>query len=324
MEEMTLNKYLFILIIALFTVLSACSSDESETNVDAEEQAGQSDLDESENDETAFQEDLEQFPEEEPERIITTSVPIAEMLQMLDITPIGVPTSTNPLPEEFSEIDEIGSPMEPDLEKITELESDLIISAKSLEESLEDSLEGVDLDSAYLKTDSFDDLKRTFKVLGTYFDKEDEMNLVLDSMEEKENELMNQAEGKESPSVLLVIGTSDSFMVMNDESYLGSLVEKTGAENIATSVLEAKDTYSPISMEEIVGADPDMIFVLASGDHGSSEEAFHKEVENNEIWKSLSAYKEDEIHILDHETFGVTSIQNVEKAMTEIADYLYK
>lgn len=329
---MTLNKYILMLIIALFTVLSACSSDTaideedkaSETNAEeAEEVNEQYSLDHDGIDEEEFQKNLAQFPEEKPERIITTSVPMAEMLQLLDITPVGVPTSTNPLPEEFAEIDQIGSPMEPDLEMITNLEPDLILGAESLEGSLEASLGGIELDRAYLKTDSFDDLKQTFKVLGTYFDKTDEMNTVLENILQMENDLMEQAEGKELPSVLLVIGTSDSFMVMNEESYLGSLVEKLGAENIATTKLAAKDTYSPMSMEDVVVADPDIIFVLASGDHGASEEMFHQEVESNEIWKSLSAYKEDEIHILDHEIFGVTSIENVETAMTQIAEYFY-
>lgn len=327
-----MNKYKYILIIALFTLLAACSSDttadeeakKSEGNKDTKGTDELYSLDNDGVDEEAFQKDLGQLQVENPERIITTSVPIAEMLQLLDITPVGVPTSTNPLPDEFADIDQIGSPMEPDLEVVTDLEPDLILGAKSLEDSLETSLAGIDLNRAYLPTDSFDDLKRTFKVLGTYFDKTDEMNTVLEDILQMENELRQQADGKETPSVLIVIGASDSFMVMNDESYVGSLVEKLGAENIATTVLDAKDTYSPISMEDVVVADPDMIFVLASGDHGASEEMFNQEVESNEIWKSLSAYKEDEIHMLDHETFGVTSIQNIEGAMTQIADYFYK
>src|SRR5699024_2376044 len=114
-------------------------------------------------DETEFQEDLGQFSGIIPERIITTSVPITEMLHLLDVTPVGVPTSTNPIPKDFETIDQIGSPMQPDLEVVTNLEPDLIIGAKSLEDSLEENLEGIELDRVYLKTDSFDDLKRSFK-----------------------------------------------------------------------------------------------------------------------------------------------------------------
>lgn len=275
-------------------------------------------------DEDAFQEDLEQFSEDVPDRIITTSVPITEMLYLLNIIPVGVPTSTNPIPDEFGDIDQIGSPMQPDLEVVTNLEPDIIIGAKSLESSLEESLGGIEIERAYLKTDSFDDLKRTFKVLGTYFNKTEEMNKVLGEILDMENSLLRLAENKELPSVLLIIGTSDSFMVMGENSYLGSIVEKLGAENIATTKLDATGTYSPINMEDLVVADPDIIFVLASGDHGASEDMFENEVKSNDIWKSLSAYKNEQVHILDHDIFGVTSIMNVGKAMTQMAEFFYE
>ncbi|OMD00329.1 hypothetical protein BSK66_10315 [Paenibacillus odorifer] len=275
-------------------------------------------------DETLFNEALSQFPSTVPERIVTTSVPLTEMLYLLGITPVGVPTSTNPIPADFETIDRIGSPMAPDLEVVTKLEPDLLLGAESLRSTLDKSLEGIDLQKAYLRTESFEDLKLSLKVLGTYFNKKDEMNAALTKILDKENELSQLAEGKELPSVLLVIGTADSFMVMSEKSYLGSLVKKLGADNIATSVLQVTDTYSPINMENIVAADPDIILVLASGDHGATEDKFKKEIEKNETWTKLSAYANNKINILDYSVFGVTSILNAETALTEIAKYFYE
>ncbi|OMC75859.1 hypothetical protein BK121_04555 [Paenibacillus odorifer] len=275
-------------------------------------------------DEALFNEALSQFPAKVPERIVTTSVPLTEMLYLLGITPVGVPTSTNPIPADFETIDRIGSPMAPDLEVVTKLEPDLLLGAESLRSTLDKSLEGIDLQKAYLRTESFEDLKLSLKVLGTYFNKKDEMNAALTKILNKENELSQLAEGKELPSVLLVIGTADSFMVMSEKSYLGSLVKKLGADNIATSVLKVTDTYSPINMENIVAADPDIILVLASGDHGATEDKFKKEIEKNETWTKLSAYANNKINILDYSVFGVTSIINAETALTEIAKYFYE
>lgn len=275
-------------------------------------------------DDKELEELVSQFPETVPERLITTSVPLAEMLHLLDVTPVGVPTSTNPLPAEFDSIERIGSPMQPDLEVLTSLQPEVILGAKSLQSTLDKNLEGINLKTAYLPTDSFEDLKLSFKTLGTYFGKEKEMHKVLDRLVEKELELVKKGEGKDLPSVMLMIGTSDSFMVMNEKSYVGSLIKRLGAENIATTVLKATDTYSPINLEDVVVADPDIILVLASGDHGASEDMFKKEVENNDTWTKLSAYKNDNIHILDYEVFGVTSIKNAEKALTDVSNYFYE
>jgi len=81
-------------------------------------------------DEALFNEALAQFPATVPERIVTTSVPLTEMLYLLGITPVGVPTSTNPIPADFEAIDRIGSPMAPDLEVVTKLEPDLLLGAE--------------------------------------------------------------------------------------------------------------------------------------------------------------------------------------------------
>jgi iron complex transport system substrate-binding protein len=345
-----LKKILVLLVIAALTAMTACSStntadnpkNEAVTNTTANEskEANAAKTTEVANtaeaagkvyslendgvDEALFNEALSQFPAKVPERIVTTSVPLTEMLYLLGITPVGVPTSTNPIPADFETIDRIGSPMAPDLEVVTKLEPDLLLGAESLRSTLDKSLEGIDLQKAYLRTESFEDLKLSLKVLGTYFNKKDEMNAALTKILNKENELSQLAEGKELPSVLLVIGTADSFMVMSEKSYLGSLVKKLGADNIATSVLQVTDTYSPINMENIVAADPDIILVLASGDHGATEDKFKKEIEKNETWTKLSAYANNKINILDYSVFGVTSIINAETALTEIAKYFYE
>jgi iron complex transport system substrate-binding protein len=301
----------------------ADKSEQQEVATDVKEDASAEAFEDGVDEET-FQKALASFPAEVPDKIVTTSVPLTEMLNLLGITPVGVPTSTNPLPKDFEAITKIGSPMAPDLEVISSLQTGLIIGASALQSSLDQALTGMNIPTAYLPTESYDDLKLSFKVLGTYFGKEDQMNEVLQSIVAKENELETQGKGKELPSVMLVIGTSDSFMVMNEKSYLGSLVERLGADNIAQSVLKADSTYSPMNLEDIVVADPDMIFVLASGDHGANEDKFKQEIEKNSAWTQLSAYKNDKIYMLDYSTFGVTSIANVETALTTIADYFYK
>lgn len=328
-----MKGYLFILTICALILLSACGTGgnkekENDGNV-PEDAAELSDgalltLENDGIDDTELAELMDEFPEVGAERVITTSVPLTEMLHYFGVTPVGVPTSTNPIPEEFQQIEQIGSPMAPNLEIITDLEADLILSATSLQSTLENQLADMDELTAYLPTDSLSDLKVSFKALGTYFDKTELLNTKMQSILDKENELKEKFKNDEMPTVMLLVGTADSFMVMNEKSYLGSLVDRIGADNIATSVFKAKDTYSPVNMEQVVATDPDMIFVLASGDHGAAKDMFKKTVESNATWKKLSAYENDEIHVLDNDLFGVTSIINVEEALTDLGKILMK
>lgn len=327
-----MNKFASVGLMALSFTLFGCTEQETKSKdsveVIAQDQApSESAADEALEDGVdgeKLQEVLAAFPETLPEKIVTTSVPLTEMLHLLDVVPVGVPTSTNPIPTDFDAITRIGSPMAPDLEVISSLQTELIIGASALQDTLDKSVSGMNVETAYLPTESYEDLKISFKALGTYFGKEEKMNGVLQKIMAKEQELEKRTQGKKLPSVMLVIGTADSFMVMNDQSYLGSLVERLGADNIADTVLKTESTYSAINLEEVVVADPDMIFVLASGDHGASEDKFKQEVAQNSAWSQLSAYKNDKIYTLDYSIFGVTSIANIDTALTTIADYFLK
>lgn len=341
-RSVMMKKLTYASVLALSLFLVGCADKEEEvvkTKAETEEVANKEESEGSNKEETAkadekefndgvdqvrFEEVLATFPETVPTKFVTTSVPVTEMMQLLGLEPVGVPTSTNPIPAEFDSITRIGSPMAPDLEVISNVQTELIIGAASLQSSLDKAIEGVNLKAAYLPTESYDDLKLSFKVLGTYFGKEKEAEEVLKKLVAKEEELKKAAEGKDLPSVMLVIGTSDSFMVMSEKSYLGSLVNRLGADNIASSVLKVDAVYSPINLEEVVVADPDIIFVLASGDHGANEEKFKKEVEANSAWTQLSAYKNNKIHHVDYSVFGVTSIKNAETALTTISDYFFE
>lgn len=327
-----MKKFAGVGLLALSLALFGCTEQEVESKdsvkAESQEQAAkdpvvEAGVFEDGVNEDKFQELLAAFPETVPDKIVTTSVPLTEMLHLLDIVPVGVPTSTNPIPTDFDAITRIGSPMAPDLEVISSLQTELIIGASAVQDTLDKALVGMNLQTAYLPTESYEDLKLSFKVLGTYFGKEEKMNEVLQNIVAKEQELEALAKGKELPSVMLVMGTSDSFMVMNDKSYLGSLVERLGADNIAKSVLKTESTYSAINLEQIVATDPDMIFVLASGDHGANEDKFKQEVAQNSAWTQLSAYKNDKIYMLDYSIFGVTSIANVNTALTTISDYFF-
>lgn len=116
-----MKKILVLLVVAALTAMTACSStnttdnrkNEAVTNTTANEskEANAANTTEVANtaeaagkvyslendgvDETLFNEALSQFPSTVPERIVTTSVPLTEMLYLLGITPVGVPTSTN-------------------------------------------------------------------------------------------------------------------------------------------------------------------------------------------------------------------------------------
>lgn len=111
------------------------------------------------------------LPDEAPEKVVVMSVPLAEIIDSLGVVPAGVPTSESPLPASLDDVPRMGTVIAPDVEKIAELEPDLILGPASIKDSLEKHLSATELDTAYVPTDSLDDLIHTTLAFGELFGK---------------------------------------------------------------------------------------------------------------------------------------------------------
>ena len=127
--------------------------------------------------------------------------------------------------------------MSPDLEIVASLEPDLFVMDSSFKSSVEESLSQYGLNTFFFETGSYSAFVNSIKELGT------------EISEEEANELAGEIEsavakglekkGDESPTVAVIFGAGDNFMLATDTSYLGDLVSTLGATNI-TSKLQSQ------------------------------------------------------------------------------------
>ncbi|EJW16091.1 ABC-type Fe3+-hydroxamate transport system, periplasmic component [Paenibacillus alvei DSM 29] len=82
---------------------------------------------------------MQQFGTKKPEKIVTLSVSITEILHEIGVVPAGVPKSSSKLPEAFEHVPRIGSSHQPDLEQIAKLQPDIIVGPMSIKDSIEKS-----------------------------------------------------------------------------------------------------------------------------------------------------------------------------------------
>ncbi|MEH6940829.1 ABC transporter substrate-binding protein [Bacillus sp. JJ722] len=310
-------------------VLGGCTEDKAEPATNKEEKvadASKSEDDSKTSSENAakVEELLKQFPSEQPKSIVTTSVSIIEMLNILDVKPVGIPTTTHKLPEGFDQITQIGSTIEPDVEKIVSLKPDIIIGPESIQDSLEKKTKNSKVARAYIPTDSYEELKLSLEVLGKALHKEDVAKEYLAQLDEKEAAVLEKVKGKEAPKVMLLFGSGESFMLMNDTTYVGSLIKKLGATNIVTEAVKSKEAYIPMNMEDVITANPDAILLVSHGDPTAALEQFKAEVKKNGAWEKLNAFKEDRVQALNYETFGYASIEKAINGLEQLNDILYK
>jgi len=275
-------------------------------------------------DETKAQELLAQFGGNTPAKVVTVSVGISELLNELGIVPVGVPTSSSKLPAAFDQVPRIGSSHQPDLEQIAKLQPDVILGPSSIKDNLEKSFKPANLKTAYLPVDSLEEMKLSTVVLGRLFKQESKAEAFLQNFTQAENAAMEAAKGKSAPKVMLLFGSAESLMFMNENTFAGSIAKKLGASNVVADVLKLKETYIPLNMESVVAANPDVILMVAHGDPAAAAKKFEEDTKKNGAWEKLNAFKNGKLIALDYNLFGIASLAKAPDAYKALETILYR
>lgn len=253
--------------------------------------------------------------------VVASSVAIVEILDAMNIPMVGVPTSSYTLPESVADATEIGNPMSPDMEVITSLEPDYIISVNSLEADLGDQFKATGATTYFADLSSYDGLKTTITDLGALFGTEDAASAVIAGLEEKEANVEAEVEGKEAPTVLIIFGAGDSFMAASDSTYVGDLVRLAGGVNVVT---DAPSGFSPIDMEYLAEQNPDYILLMAHANPEESLKALQNEFDANEAWQNFDAVTNDRVYALETGYFGMSANLQAGDALEKLVEILYQ
>ncbi|OCT16141.1 ferrichrome ABC transporter substrate-binding protein [Paenibacillus pectinilyticus] len=275
-------------------------------------------------DEAKATELLAQFKTQNPSKVVTVSVGISEILNELGVMPVGVPTTASKMPAAYANITKIGTSHAPDLEQIAKLTPDVILGPASIKDSLEKQFVPAKLPTAYIPVDSLDELKLSTVVLGRLFKQEAKATAVIEKTTTEEAAARELGKGKPAPKVLILFGSAESLMFMNENTFTGSLVKQLGASNVVSDVLKLKDAYVPLNMESIVTANPDAILLVAHGDPAAVAKKFEEDLKKNGAWEKLNAFKNGKFKSLDYNLYGIASIINAPAAFKDLGQVLYK
>ena len=125
-----------------------------------------------------------------------------------------------------------------------------------------------------------------------------------------------------APTVLTIRATGSSCKVKGSQDFLlGEMLSDLGCVNVAdseTSLLEE------LSLEAILAADPDYIFVVLQGsDATDAQETLEKTLLSNPAWGSLRAVQEGRFHTLEHSLYNLKPNARWGEAYEKLADILY-
>lgn len=254
-------------------------------------------------------------------RIAATSPATVDIMARLDIDLAGVPSSSiSQIPSRYDDAVRIGTAMAPDMEILKTLDPDVVIGPASLQTDLAPKLEAAGLNGIFLNLESVEGLYKSVEELGEMLGRRQEAQSMIDEFSVFYYEYSKENEGKESPTVLVLMGLPGSYVAATGKSYVGSLVRLAGGTNVYE---EEEQDFITANTEDMLNRDPDIILRAAHAMPEDVVQMFHEEFETNDIWKHFRAVEDGCVYDLPYDQFGMSAKFNFPEALKTLQPMLY-
>ena len=258
-----------------------------------------------------------------PKRIVILDNLYGEILDPLDITPVGATTGQADS-QEFStlfkkqykdaKVVSVGWQGNPDLDKIAELKPDLILMTGEQEDLYEELSEIAPTVGYQINTDENWDYHETSLKVAEIFDKRDEMKKDLDRLDAREAVFAENVKAKFGNQKLMYLRVTDNDIRYYAYGHFGYLYD--------TYHFNRAETFNPDDMFQVIDPDklkdinPDLLIVQAD-----SQELLDNKLKNNPVWSSLKAVQNNKVIYADYSTymlgFGIVSQEAIMKQISD-------
>ena len=258
-----------------------------------------------------------------PKRIVILDNLYGEILNPLDITPVGA-TTGQANSQEFStlfkkqykdaKVVSVGWQGNPDLDKIAELKPDLILMTGEQEDLYEELSEIAPTVGYQINTDENWDYHETSLKVAEIFDKRDEMKKDLDRVDAREAVFAENVKAKFGNQKLMYLRVTDNDIRYYAYGHFGYLYD--------TYHFNRAETFNPDDMFQVIDPDklkdinPDLLIVQAD-----SQELLDNKLKNNPVWSSLKAVQNNKVIYADYSTymlgFGIVSQEAIMKQISD-------
>ena len=249
-------------------------------------------------------------------RIIATSPATADICDKLNIDLAGVCSSTvSTIPSRYKNVKKIGTAMSPDMEIVSSVQPDWILSPSSLKSDLKPKYEAIDTEWAFLNLKSVHGMYRSIQELGIIFDREKEADSLINEFVAFYKKYKSENKTKSHPKVLILMGLPGSYIIATPNSYVGNLVELAGGENVYSNT---KQEFLTVNTEDMKKKEPDIILRAAHAMPKQVIKMFNNDFKKNDIWKHFNAVKEGRVYDLSYDKFGMSATFKYKEALAEL------
>ena len=324
-----LSKQIIKLIVSVFIVTSlGCSAIKTEDvadtqeivldTVNAENTAAVETAEKTENETVEAEEETI----EQPQRVIALAKSNAELWLLAGGTLIATSKDALKLDGINEDTIDLGDMNHVSLEAIAALEPDLLIlfSTEPPQKALGEAAEDIGISVYYTNIDNYADYETVMTDLTKLTGRADLYESKVADISEEIDEILKAlpADVEEKTYLLLHVSATKSKVEKNDY-FASEIFNRLGLINIAAD----DSAFDKLSLEQIVAADPDYIFVVTRGDEKKALDSFDELFKNKPAWEELSAVKNGQYYLLSKDLFGLKPNDRWAESYREAYTLLY-
>lgn len=190
------------------------------------------------------------------------------------------------------------------LEAIAALNPDLLIlfSTDPAQKALGEAAEGIGLNVYYTNIDGFADYEKVMTAFTSKTGRSDLYQKNVKDVRAGIDEVIGKASTEKLSGTYLCLHVSATKQKVEKNDYFASeIFNDLGLTNIASDT----NAFDELSLEAIVAADPDYIFVIPRGSEEKALAAFSENFSSQSVWEKLTAVKGDRYYLLSKDLFGL-------------------
>ena len=196
------------------------------------------------------------------------------------------------------------------LELLLSAQPDFILASTNTRQNMEmqETLEATGIPVAYFDVFDFQDYLRLLDICTDITGDKDRYETYGTAVQEEISQVIARSqkrlETEAAPTVLFLRASASAVHVKNSEGViLGDMLKNLGCINIADSDATLLEN---LSMERILQADPDYIFVVQQGDNAEGTREYVRQfLQEHPAWAQLTAVKTNNVHFMEKRLFGL-------------------
>jgi iron complex transport system substrate-binding protein len=207
-------------------------------------------------------------------------------------------------PESVQEIPSLGRIDLPNIERLLALKVDLLLVSELTPLEVQMQVESFGIQVLRFRLETLADILEMYPRVGASLNKEDEAAEIIADLELKRARALSvrSKEANKTPKACFLFSLEQPLFSAGEETYIGSLIELSGFENISAKKL----SWPQIDMEWLIQANPDVIFT-SKRVSAAAFDAMLEQLQTKPLWSQLSAVQAKRVYGIPQDYFSIPS-----------------